>query len=224
MLNTKVFHFNLFNVNTYLVWNEASEAFIVDPGQQTPEEAEAFDAFIAAQGLKVQAILLTHAHPDHIMGLWHCIDRYGAPVYLNDADKQVLPDLCRFAARIGMPCSNEDFSSIGIEDGQVLGLAGCRWTVITTPGHTPGGVCYYCEEEGMMFTGDTLFAGTIGRTDLEHGEYDHLIVSVMEKLMGLPAATVILPGHGPSSTISDERTHNPFLEPFNEPEEMEMPQ
>ena len=96
--------------------------------------------------------------------------------------------------------------------------------VITTPGHTPGSVCYLNEKYGVMFTGDTLFAGSIGRTDLPMGEYDDLIRSIMDKLMGLDGDTDILPGHGGRSSIGWERTHNPFLEPFNEKEEEYNPE
>ena len=111
------------------------------------------------------------------------------------------------------------FESKGIEDGEVLELADMKIEVIFTPGHTPGGVCYLLRDEKVMFTGDTLFAGTIGRTDLPGGDYDKLIVSIMDKLMGLPGDVDVLPGHGRKTTIADERTHNPFLQPFNEPEE-----
>jgi len=102
-----------------------------------------------------------------------------------------------------------------IEDG------GLHFEVIATPGHTPGSVCYYERENGILLTGDTLFAGSIGRTDLEGGDYDKEIVSIMEKLIWLDAGVKILPGHGPDSTIAKERSTNPFLEPFNEKEEIQ---
>ena len=97
--------------------------------------------------------------------------------------------------------------------------AGLTFEVIATPGHTPGGVCWLVRDEKLLFTGDTLFAGAIGRTDLSFGEYDDEIRSIMEKLMLLDGDIRLFPGHGPASTIADERTGNPFLEPFNEPEE-----
>ena len=113
----------------------------------------------------------------------------------------------------------DSFRSTDIEDGQELELAGIKLKVIGTPGHTPGGVCYLDSEDKALFSGDTLFAGTIGRTDLEGGDYDHLIVSVMDKLMGLDGDITVYPGHAHSTTIARERTQNPFLQPFNEPEE-----
>ena len=109
--------------------------------------------------------------------------------------------------------------STDIRDGQILRLAGIELEVISTPGHTPGGVCYLDRKDKILFSGDTLFAGTIGRSDLEGGDYDKLIVSVMEKLMGLDSDITVLPGHEGSTTIGEERTSNPFLQPFNEPEE-----
>ena len=108
--------------------------------------------------------------------------------------------------------------------GEAAPSAALSFRVIATPGHTPGGVCWYNEADGLLFSGDTLFEGTIGRTDLPLGEYDDLIRSVMEKLIILPGETVVYPGHGPSTEISVERTSNPFLEPFNEPETSFDPQ
>ena len=127
----------------------------------------------------------------------------------------------RMSSRMGITAPDYSFSVTEVGDNDTIDAGGFRFKVITTPGHSPGGVCYLEETEKIMFTGDTLFAGTIGRTDLLFGEYDDLIRSVMEKLIWLDPDIVIYPGHGPSSTIGVERTGNPFLEPFNEKQDEE---
>ena len=119
---------------------------------------------------------------------------------------------------MGFPEPDTDFTRTDLAEGP-LSVAGMDFEVIATPGHSPGSVCYLEREAGILFSGDTLFAGSIGRSDLPGGEYDDLIRSILEKLLPLDPATRIFPGHGPSSTLGQERTGNPFLEPFNEPEE-----
>ena len=105
-----------------------------------------------------------------------------------------------------------------MKEGDEIAFGNTKFSVIETPGHTFGGVCYYCKEEKLLVSGDTLFAGAIGRTDSQWGDYDKLIVAIMEKLMGLDGDVEVIPGHGPVTNIGYERTHNPFLQPFNEPD------
>ena len=220
MLETEFFVFNSFGENTYVIYNpQDAHAIIVDPGCLITDEKNELETFVRDHQLTVEAILLTHGHFDHVLGLKFCFDLYGAPVYMHPADKAVQAENEKNSRLFGLIFKDSQVPTQDICDGQVLDLIGRKWTVITTPGHTPGSVCYHCPEEGILLTGDTLFRGTIGRTDLPMGDYDREIVSIMDKIMGLDGATKILPGHGPDSTISDERTHNPFLEPFNEPEQ-----
>ena len=169
--------------------------------------------------LTPEAVLLTHGHLDHIGGAAELQRRYGIPVYMNEDDRKVVENPDPRLSRLWKRFPDTGFSTSAVRDGDRVEAAGLTFEVIATPGHTPGGVCWLVRDEKLLFTGDTLFAGAIGRTDLSFGEYDDEIRSIMEKLMLLDGDIRIFPGHGPASTIADERTGNPFLEPFNEPEE-----
>lgn len=192
--------FNPLQENTYIIDFGDGGFCLIDPGCSTPDEVSTLLSRL--DGGQPLAILLTHGHPDHTAGVESLASRFpGIPIYMS-ADDSFLFGKCPF----------RDASHL-----QEIPVGADSFRVIPTPGHTPGSICYLLGEN--LFSGDTLFAGTIGRTDLPGGDYDKLIVSVMDRLMGLDGDIRVLPGHGPSSTIGDERTHNPFLQPFNEPEE-----
>ena len=202
-----------------LVWDRGPGAVIIDPGFINATERDALYACVEQEKLQPEAILLTHAHFDHTLGVVECARHYGIPVYLHPDDRHSLHELIPLADTFFMPRPDLDLPMQDIADGQRLSLAGMELEVIHTPGHTPGSVCYYCSASGDLFSGDTLFAGTIGRTDLPCSDYDKEIVSIMEKLLPLPGGTRVHPGHGGDTTISGERTSNPFLQPFNEVDE-----
>ena len=209
MLNIRREVFNAYQENTYIIsLGDAPEAVIVDPGCASNEERDRLLKRLADAGLKPAAVLLTHAHPDHIGGVKTLQERYGVKTYMCEAERTVF---------------SLDFPTTAVEDGQTITAGGIEFEVITTPGHTPGGVCWLARKYGALFTGDTLFAGSIGRTDFLYSEYDDEIRSIMEKIILLDPDIRIFPGHGPTSTIGQERTGNPFLEPFNEPEETTDP-
>lgn len=201
--------------------SEGKSCVIIDPGFYEPYERTEFFDYINAGGLKPEAILLTHCHIDHIWGAKEVQDTFGIPLYMGPENREQFKSFDRMSSRMGITAPDYSFSVTEVGDNDTIDAGGFRFKVITTPGHSPGGVCYLEETEKIMFTGDTLFAGTIGRTDLLFGEYDDLIRSVMEKLIWLDPDIVIYPGHGPSSTIGVERTGNPFLEPFNEKQDEE---
>jgi len=219
MLNVSYFHYNVFSVNTWILWDEESNAVIVDPGCATDVERNSLLEFIREKSLRPQCILVTHGHGDHVAGVGFISSRLSIPVYMSQKEMDVMEEHLEVIEKYGLRKYYEPFPIIDVVDGQVMKLLGRDWQVIETPGHSPGGLCWYCAQEEMLISGDTLFKGTIGRTDLPCCNYDELIVSIMEKIMGLPGSTNVLPGHGPTTTIAQERTSNPFLEPFNEPDQ-----
>lgn len=219
MLQIRTSVFNIFQENTYIVWKEGGRCAVVDPGFYTEAEGITFFNTLDKLRLEVDAVLLTHAHTDHYSGAKAIQDKFGCKVYMNPADKIVFGVDTKMLERIGIRVPDSGFTTTDITEGDVIRTAGMTFTVINTPGHTPGGVCYLESGEEIVFTGDTLFAGTIGRTDFAYSDYDKEILSIMEKIILLDPATEVFPGHGPKTTIGRERTQNPMLEPFNEPEE-----
>ena len=219
MLQIKIFQVNPLGANCVVLWEDAGKACaIADPGFYRPEEEEMVFSFLSDNGLTPDAVLLTHAHFDHSWGVAAVVKRYGCPVYLSAADDSVLRFGSSLLDRLHLQKTVELFEYKDIADGQVLRAGGVDWKVIATPGHTQGSVCFWCEAWGVLLSGDTLFAGSIGRTDLEGGDYDALMKSILEKLMALPGDTDVVPGHGSPTTIAREGATNPFLTPFNEPD------
>ena len=215
MINIRQFICNPYEERSYLVWDETGEAAIVDPGFLGPEELSYLDRSILDNHLQLRSVLLTHAHFDHIYGVRHCVSEYGASVRLHPDEKTVLQGMERFARGSGMPVPDGNWPFQELRDGERIRVGSLEWTVIATPGHSPGSVCFYCEAEKQLFSGDTLFAGAIGNTQLPWADYDKEIVSIMDRLMGLDGDVEVHPGHGGGTTIGYERTHNPFLQPFN---------
>ncbi len=219
MLQIKIFPVNPLGTNCLLLWEDAGKACaVVDPGMFRPEEEAMVASFLTENGLEPDAVLLTHGHFDHVWGVASFVRRYGCPVYMHPDDEPVLAMHSDLLGRLMPGRKVEHFDYIPLSDGMAVDAGGARWTVIATPGHTPGGVCFHCPEARVLVSGDTLFAGSIGRTDLMGGDYDALIRSVMDKLMGLPGDTDVVPGHGHPTTIARESATNPFLVPFNEPD------
>ena len=200
--------------NCVVLWEDPAAAWIVDPGA----EPEAVNAFLDKKGLTPALVLLTHGHFDHIWAAASVARHAACPVYLSVADDPVLKGSAAMLERLQLEKPVEPFVYQDMADGQVLHAGGVDWKVIATPGHSPGSVCYLCAEWGVLLSGDTLFSGSIGRSDLPGGDYDQLMKSLMDKVMTLPGDTDVLPGHGRPTTIARESATNPFLLPFNEPD------
>ena len=183
------------------------DAIVIDPG----DDVEEVLALLAKHNLKVEQIVITHAHIDHVGGAMKLRAATGAPILLNQNDQALLKMLDVQAAWIGMkdPGKVEIDRSIG--DGDTVQAGPLLAEVIFTPGHTEGSVCLYFSTEKKLIAGDTLFAGSIGRTDLPGGSMQKIIKSIHDKVLALPDDTVVVPGHGPITTIGEERENNPFL-------------
>ena len=193
-------------VNCFIVADEKTkEAVVIDPG----DDAQEIIKIIKEKDLKVKYIVNTHGHFDHIGANKAIKDISGAEILIHEDDAVVLASAPRHSAAFGMPSVSSPPADRYIKHGEVISAGEVALKVLHTPGHSPGGICLL--EEGMVFTGDALFAGSIGRTDFPGGDLMTLLRSIKTNLMVLPDETKVFSGHGPASTIGDERRENPFL-------------
>lgn len=210
-MQVKRFYVNDLRECCYVAYDSTGECVIIDPGLQTEAEKRRLEAFIEENGLKPVKLLSTHGHFDHIMGNAFVVRRWNIKCHIHRLDMGQLERAGQYCGMFGYTIEEPPRECVEIEDGETITFGNTGLEVIYTPGHTRGGVCYYCREEGILFSGDTLFAGSIGRTDLPGGDYDMIMDSLRHRIMTLPPDTTVLPGHGPESTIATEATTNPFL-------------
>ena len=185
------------------------EAVVVDPGDNIPEILSR----LQKHGLTLRQIIVTHAHIDHVGGAALLRQSTGAPVVMNQRDLELLGMMEMQAGWLGIPTPQVAPPDASAEDGLTVGLATLPAQVLHTPGHTPGSICLLLPDHDLLLAGDTLFAGSIGRTDLPGGDGRQILRSLRERLLALPDSTRVLPGHGPETTIGEERQSNPFLQP-----------
>jgi hydroxyacylglutathione hydrolase len=200
----------VFAENCWVIGNRRTgEAICIDPGDQPAEVV----ALAKDMGVSIKLIANSHAHIDHVLGVQGVHSRTGSKFLLHSQDLDLLRDGFRMSAsRFGLdPSQAPPDPDQFVEDGDVVEVEGLRLRAITTPGHTPGSVSYYCEEGRFLFSGDTLFRGSIGRTDLPGGSLEQEMRSICDRLLVLPDETVVLPGHMDETTIAFERRHNPFV-------------
>jgi hydroxyacylglutathione hydrolase len=185
------------------------EAIVVDPGDNIPEILSRLEK----HGLTLRQIVITHAHIDHVGGAAQLKKATGAPVFLNQNDLGLLNIMEVQARWLGIPTPEVAPPDASAEDGLTVGLPTLPAEVLHTPGHTPGSICLFFPKQQLLLAGDTLFAGSIGRTDLPGGDGRQILRSLRDRLLVLPDATRVLPGHGAETTIGEERQSNPFLQP-----------
>ena len=184
------------------------EAMVIDPGDDVAE----IQAILQKHGVRVKQIVITHAHIDHVGGAMKLRAATGAPILLNQNDHALLKMLGMQAAWLGMSTPEEVEVDSNLTDADKVEAGALVANVMHTPGHTEGSICLYFPAEQKLIAGDTLFAGSIGRTDLPGGSFDKIIRSLHQKVLSLPDETIVVPGHGPLTTIGNERESNPFLQ------------
>ena len=213
MLTIKKFVFNMVQENTYVVHDETGEGVLIDCGALFEEEQRELEQYVEANNIRLRHLIDTHGHFDHVFGNGFVRDKWGLLPMMHPDDKSVYENSKRTAGLLMRINVNIEITPISRElnEGDVVEFGNHKFSVIHTPGHSPGGVCLYCPEESTLFSGDSLFMHEIGRTDLEGGDYEALINGLKEKILPLPGHTKVYPGHGPSTTIADEAIHNPYL-------------
>lgn len=205
---------NMVQENCYLAYDETREAVLIDCGAYREEEREAIRKFLTDNKLHLALLINTHGHFDHIFGAQFVADTYGVNIRLSQeelptytAAREQMRTFMHRDLPLGLPTPGEPFRA-----GDVLQAGNMKFEVIATPGHTPGGVCFYVSKAGILFSGDSLFRGSIGRCDLPGGNLQSLVGSLRSRILALPDEVTVLPGHGDATTVGDERQHNPYFQ------------
>ena len=211
MLYIQSFPFNPFSENTYVVYNDHKNAFIIDPGNFNEHETKILENFIAEKELNVKNILLTHAHIDHVLGLQGAFDKYKVPVLMHEIEKEILDRNPMSARQFGFFFKPFEGNINFISENEILKLDEGELKIYHVPGHSPGHVAYHCENQKFIISGDVLFQGSIGRTDLYKGNHEQLLESIKTKLFVLDEQTEVYSGHGNPTTVGFEKQYNPFF-------------
>ena len=211
MIHIKAFTFSPISENTYVLYNDAGKAIIVDPGCYFPAEEETLKNCLIDNGLTPVYLLNTHCHLDHVFGNKWVHETYGLELHMHPNEASMLELAPLSGERWGLPFQNYTGPLHFLNDGDTLFLDDTEIQVILAPGHSPGSICFYLPSQGDLIGGDVLFRGSIGRTDLPGGDSETLLTSIREKLWVLPDETVVYSGHGIKTTIGYEKRNNPFL-------------
>ena len=213
MIYIQRFTFNMVEAHSYVLSDDSREAVIIDDGAYTQEESQAVARYIADKHLRPVRSLVTHAHFDHVWGTAFLYENYGLKTDLHADDAYLydhFEEQMQFFFRTNLPLRPAPAGKL-LHEGDSIHFGHHQLTVISTPGHTPGGICFYCAEEGILFSGDSLFRRSIGRTDFPGADLKALTRSLKEKILTLPASTKVYPGHGESTAIGEECAENPYL-------------
>lgn len=211
MIQLQKFTFNAFQENTYVLWDVGKNAIIIDPGCYEKREQQELVDFIEQQNLKVEKVVNTHCHIDHVLGAQFCCNHFKVPFHIPQGEDAVLRAVPTYAPMYGFPMfqMQEPDELIPIDQTK-LTFGNVSLDILYVPGHSPGHVVFYSAEEQWVVNGDVLFYGSIGRTDLPGGNHEQLIENIQSKMFSLPENTVVYCGHGPETSIGFEKKNNPF--------------
>ena len=210
-MQIKSFVFNPIQENTYIVWDDTKECIIIDAGNFSAREDAQLTDFITERGLKPVMAVNTHGHFDHAMGVGYLKETYGVKFACSSKDQFLVDSAQQSGAMFGVKCAPVPAIDIDLDKMEEIAFGATKLRVIKTPGHTPGHVSLYNEEQKVLFTGDTLFRESIGRTDLPGGDFSWIMTSILEQLVPLGDDVEFYPGHGDKSTIGHETLYNPFV-------------
>jgi glyoxylase-like metal-dependent hydrolase (beta-lactamase superfamily II) len=210
-LNIQIFHFNLFQVNTLVCYDETKSGVIVDPGMCNKEEQQMLLDFVTKEKIEVKYILNTHPHIDHILGNAFCVATFQVPLVAHKSGQVVYKDALEHATSFGFSITDYPKCDFFVNEGDTLHFGNQNWKVLYTPGHCDGSVCFYDDNNKFVIVGDVLFAGSIGRTDLPTGNFHQLMRNINEKLLILGDDVVVIPGHAETTTIGHEKMYNDYI-------------
>jgi hydroxyacylglutathione hydrolase len=212
----KIYTFNPFQENTYIIYDDSGEAVIIDPGCSNASERKWLSQGIKSLGVIPVRLINTHCHIDHILGNNFVANEYGLELEIHEGELPVLRSAEQVAEMFGIPYSDPSpLPGKFLKEGDEVVFGNTRLQILFTPGHSPASISLYCEKEKYLIAGDVLFKESIGRTDLPGGDFSTLISSIQNKLFVLPNEVVVYPGHGPETTIGHEKMYNPFLNQDN---------
>jgi len=212
MIKVDTLPINMWQENTYILSDETKECVIIDPGCLTTDERSSVAEFIESNGYKLVKLLQTHLHLDHVFGSAFIAEKYGLGLEANQGDEFLIDQTVSYAAQFGVEVDkNPPAISNYLNEGDVVHFGNSSLEVIAVPGHSPGGIAFYSKDDKIAIVGDSIFQGSIGRTDLPGGDFDTLISQLKSKILTLDDEVQLFPGHGPSTTVGRERSSNPFL-------------
>ena len=211
MISVQSFVCSPYQENTYVLYDGSGECMIIDPGMYNGAEQDAVASFIDRQGLRPVLLLNTHCHIDHVFGNKFVFDQYGLLPQFHRGELPLLTAVPSYAPQMGMQYEVSPLPETYLEESGTIDFGQSSLEIIFAPGHSPAHLCFYSAADDFIVGGDVLFYNSIGRTDLPGGDYDTLIASIREKLFVLPDSCKVYPGHGPATTIGNEKQHNPFL-------------
>ena len=211
-MNLKKLTFNPFQENTYVVWDDDKNCAIIDPGCSDEHERGELVAFIESEGLNPVKLLNTHCHIDHVLGNRFISEKYDLGLEIHKLDLPVLNAVPNYGATFGFETEEMVQPSVFLEEGETINVGSIELEILFVPGHSPGSICFYHVATKQVISGDALFYGSIGRTDLPGGNHAQLIAAIKAKLLTLPEDVQVHSGHGPVTNIGFEKKNNPFLQ------------